>query len=108
MKFLTYLTPTILGNITSIFCLTSWLIRKYFRTWSDREIRNLLTKIYELPLSYEIVDHFDGLLSNCSEFQKYPEVETPPNERYLDSKLVFFISIFYPVRCVDYIFLANY
>lgn len=91
-----------------IFSSTSQLIGKYFRTWSDREIRNLLAQIYELPLSYEIVDHFDGLLFNCSEFQKYPEVETPPNERYLDSKLVFFISVFCPDCCVDLSqFLAN-
>ncbi|KAL1502705.1 hypothetical protein ABEB36_007812 [Hypothenemus hampei] len=57
------------------------------RTWSDREIRNLLTKIYELPLSYEIVDHFEEFLVNCSELKKYPGHVTPPYERYIDSKL---------------------
>lgn len=56
-------------------------------TWSDREIRNILTKIYELPLTYEIVDHFEGVLINCSELQKYPEVTPPPYERYIDSRL---------------------
>ncbi|CAG9768062.1 unnamed protein product [Ceutorhynchus assimilis] len=57
------------------------------RTWSDREIRNILTKIYELPLSYETVDHFEGILLNCSESGQYSKVEPPPFERYVDSKL---------------------
>ncbi|XP_074026778.1 N-acetylglucosamine-1-phosphate transferase subunits alpha and beta isoform X1 [Leptinotarsa decemlineata] len=56
-------------------------------TWSDREIRTLLTKLYELPLSYASIDHFEELLRNCSQNGINPEVPTPPFERYIDSKL---------------------
>ncbi|VEN43957.1 unnamed protein product [Callosobruchus maculatus] len=56
-------------------------------TWSDREIRTLLTKLYELPLSYSIVDHFEAILLNCSEKKTFPDVSTPEYERYIDSKL---------------------
>ncbi|XP_060533597.1 N-acetylglucosamine-1-phosphotransferase subunits alpha/beta isoform X2 [Cylas formicarius] len=56
-------------------------------TWSDREIRNVLTKMYELPLSYEIVDGFEAILINCSERQTFNILSTPPYERYIDSKL---------------------
>ncbi|KAJ8980378.1 hypothetical protein NQ317_009372 [Molorchus minor] len=59
----------------------------YSGTWSDREIRTLLTNLYELPLSYAIVDHFEALLLNCSVTGELPEVSTPPYERYIDSKL---------------------
>ncbi|XP_028139894.2 N-acetylglucosamine-1-phosphotransferase subunits alpha/beta [Diabrotica virgifera virgifera] len=56
-------------------------------TWSDREIRTLLTQIYELPLSYTIVDHFEEILMNCSEHKQFPEIHAPLYERYIDSKL---------------------
>lgn len=56
-------------------------------TWSDREIRTLLTKLYNLPLSYATVDHFEELLLNCSKLQVVSEVPTPEYERYVDSKL---------------------
>ncbi|KAJ8956361.1 hypothetical protein NQ318_015099 [Aromia moschata] len=56
-------------------------------TWSDREIRTLLTKLYELPLSYAVVDHFEAMLLNCSENWDLPVVSTPSYERYIDSKL---------------------
>ncbi|XP_019769208.2 N-acetylglucosamine-1-phosphotransferase subunits alpha/beta isoform X2 [Dendroctonus ponderosae] len=56
-------------------------------SWSDREIRNLLTKLHKLPLTYETVDHFEAILMNCSELNTYPPVPTPAHERYVDSKL---------------------
>ncbi|XP_076255866.1 N-acetylglucosamine-1-phosphotransferase subunits alpha/beta-like isoform X3 [Rhynchophorus ferrugineus] len=56
-------------------------------TWSDREIRNLLAKIYELPLSYEVVDYFESILLNCTDQGYNPNAITPPYERYIDSKL---------------------
>ncbi|KAK5638265.1 hypothetical protein RI129_012560 [Pyrocoelia pectoralis] len=56
-------------------------------TWSDREIRTLLTKLYDLPLSYTTVDHFEELLLNCSKQKDSGEVSTPEYERYVDSKL---------------------
>ncbi|KAF5294321.1 hypothetical protein FQR65_LT10774 [Abscondita terminalis] len=56
-------------------------------TWSDREIRTLLTKLYDLPLTYATVDHFEELLLNCSKHWGTPEVSTPEYERYVDSKL---------------------
>lgn len=57
-------------------------------TWSDREIRTLLSKLYELPLSYMVVDHFEFLLINCSKDGIFPDAPTPEHERYIDSKLV--------------------
>lgn len=59
-----------------------------FSTWSDRELRTLLSKLYELPLSYAMVDHFEAILLNCSESINDVEVLTPPYERYIDSRLV--------------------
>ncbi|XP_031330046.1 N-acetylglucosamine-1-phosphotransferase subunits alpha/beta [Photinus pyralis] len=56
-------------------------------TWSDREIRTLLTKLYDLPLSYGTVDHFEELLLNCSRQLETVEMPTPEFERYVDSKL---------------------
>ncbi|XP_057667171.1 N-acetylglucosamine-1-phosphotransferase subunits alpha/beta isoform X1 [Diorhabda carinulata] len=56
-------------------------------TWSDREIRTLLTSLFELPLSYTTVNHFEELLMNCSQKEPFPEVPAPLYERYLDSKL---------------------
>lgn len=56
-------------------------------TWSDREIRTLLTRVYQLPLSYAIVEHFESMLLNCSETKKFTQVQTPKYERYLDSRL---------------------
>ncbi|XP_015515285.2 N-acetylglucosamine-1-phosphotransferase subunits alpha/beta isoform X1 [Neodiprion lecontei] len=57
-------------------------------TWSDREIRTLLSRIYPLPLDYGLVMEFENQISNCS---KYIDVsnapQPPPGERYLDSTL---------------------
>lgn len=58
-------------------------------TWSDREIRTLLTQLYELPLTYQIVQYFERVLVNCTEKSaNNPEVSTPEFERYIDSGLV--------------------
>lgn len=63
-----------------------------FRTWSDREIRTLLTRSYDLPLSYARVIKFENDIMNCS--KGLPEelsrinIPTPSYERYQDSKLV--------------------
>lgn len=57
-------------------------------TWSDREIRTLLTQLYQLPLSYQIVEHFESLLTNCSTSVDHPQISTPEFERYIDSRLV--------------------
>ncbi|KAJ4439262.1 hypothetical protein ANN_07382 [Periplaneta americana] len=60
-------------------------------TWSDREIRTLLTRSYELPLSYARVVKFENDIMNCS--RDLPQeltnilIPTPPYERYQDSKL---------------------
>ncbi|CAH1107574.1 unnamed protein product [Psylliodes chrysocephalus] len=56
-------------------------------TWSDREIRTLLTQLYELPLSYGTVDNFESKLLECSKYGSYQNVPVPPYERYIDSKL---------------------
>ncbi|PSN30517.1 hypothetical protein C0J52_26582, partial [Blattella germanica] len=57
-------------------------------TWSDREIRTLLTRCFELPLNYARVVKFESDITNCS--KDLPEeinISTPPYERYQDSKL---------------------
>jgi hypothetical protein len=63
-----------------------------FRTWSDREIRTLLTRSYDLPLSYARVIKFENDIMNCSkellEELSRINIPTPPYERYQDSKLV--------------------
>jgi hypothetical protein len=63
-----------------------------FRTWSDREIRTLLTRLYDLPLRYTRVVKFENDIINCSkdllEDLSRINISTPPYERYLDSKLV--------------------
>ncbi|KAK7868002.1 hypothetical protein R5R35_010176 [Gryllus longicercus] len=57
-------------------------------TWSDREIRTLLTQLNDLPLSYQKVVQFEDQICNCSLHspQETP-ISTPPYERYQDSKL---------------------
>ncbi|XP_012264034.2 N-acetylglucosamine-1-phosphotransferase subunits alpha/beta isoform X2 [Athalia rosae] len=57
-------------------------------TWSDREIRTLLTRIYPLPLDYGLVMQFENEILNCSKFVDLTYApQTPPGERYLDSTL---------------------
>ncbi|XP_012527636.1 N-acetylglucosamine-1-phosphotransferase subunits alpha/beta [Monomorium pharaonis] len=58
------------------------------RTWSDREIRTLLSRLYPLPLDYNLVMEFESEIINCSRRLNVPEiVDVPPGERYLDSTL---------------------
>ncbi|XP_018315391.1 N-acetylglucosamine-1-phosphotransferase subunits alpha/beta isoform X1 [Mycetomoellerius zeteki] len=58
------------------------------RTWSDREIRTLLSRLYPLPLDYNLVMEFESEIINCSHRMNLPKiVEIPPGERYLDSTL---------------------
>lgn len=60
-----------------------------FRTWSDREIRTLLSRLYPLPLDYNLVMEFESEITNCSRRANLPViVDVPPGERYLDSTLV--------------------
>ncbi|KAJ8668162.1 hypothetical protein QAD02_009825 [Eretmocerus hayati] len=59
------------------------------RTWSDREIRTLLTRIYPLPLDYALVVEFERAIINCSQHIKSSDdqIHPPAGERYLDSTL---------------------
>ncbi|EFN86605.1 N-acetylglucosamine-1-phosphotransferase subunits alpha/beta, partial [Harpegnathos saltator] len=58
------------------------------RTWSDREIRTLLSRLYPLPLDYNLVMEFESAITNCSRRANLPDiVDVPPGERYLDSTL---------------------
>lgn len=58
------------------------------RTWSDREIRTLLSRLYPLPLDYNLVMEFESEIINCSRRISLPEIiDVPPGERYLDSTL---------------------
>ncbi|XP_015117764.1 N-acetylglucosamine-1-phosphotransferase subunits alpha/beta [Diachasma alloeum] len=57
-------------------------------TWSDREIRTLLSRMHVLPLDYSFVLKFENSIKNCSEKIKLDSMpEAPPGERYLDSSL---------------------
>ncbi|XP_035209281.1 N-acetylglucosamine-1-phosphotransferase subunits alpha/beta-like isoform X2 [Stegodyphus dumicola] len=58
-------------------------------TWSDREIRTVLTRLYELPLDFSLVAGFEQMILNCSLTNPPPTVESIilHNERYYDSKL---------------------
>ena len=57
-------------------------------TWSDREIRTLLSRLYPLPLDYSLVVEFENAITNCSNFMKISKISHPPvGERYLDSSL---------------------
>nr|XP_031827521.1 N-acetylglucosamine-1-phosphotransferase subunits alpha/beta isoform X2 [Nomia melanderi] len=57
-------------------------------TWSDREIRTLLSRMYPLPLDYSLVVEFENIITNCSNLADIPEISNPPpGERYLDSSL---------------------
>ncbi|KAK2588199.1 hypothetical protein KPH14_004236 [Odynerus spinipes] len=57
-------------------------------TWSDREIRTLLSRLYPLPLDYNLVVEFENAIINCSKYLNLVEVvKAPPGERYLDSML---------------------
>ncbi|XP_033325197.1 N-acetylglucosamine-1-phosphate transferase subunits alpha and beta isoform X2 [Megalopta genalis] len=57
-------------------------------TWSDREIRTLLSRLYPLPLDYSLVVEFENTITNCSNVINIAEISNPPpGERYLDSSL---------------------
>lgn len=69
-------------------------------SWSDREIRTLLTRISPLPLDWAAVRYFEEIVANCSNFrereggrrlhEKDQEEVTMMNEyeRYIDSSIV--------------------
>lgn len=63
----------------------------FCRTWSDREIRTLLSRMYPLPLDYGNVVDFENAIINCSrsiDLRDTPTSPPPAGERYLDSTLV--------------------
>ena len=64
------------------------------RSWSDREIRTLLTRIYSLPLMANTVLEFEELITKCASNStitaNLPQAivsDYPMFERYYDSKL---------------------
>lgn len=62
-------------------------------TWSDREIRTILTRIYTLPLDWSAVKYFEDISTNCSTIQNYIDdkhqsVSTLVYERYENSEIV--------------------
>ncbi|XP_075228140.1 N-acetylglucosamine-1-phosphate transferase subunits alpha and beta [Lycorma delicatula] len=61
-------------------------------TWSDREIRTVMTRLYPLPLHQNNIIEFEKYLKQCSSFSMssndFTEQQTqPPYERYLGSTL---------------------
>lgn len=67
-------------------------------SWSDREIRTLLSQMYSLPLSWTSIQHFERIVSNCSGLytatssgaKVHNQIPFPTlhYERYLDSNIV--------------------
>ncbi|RZF40440.1 hypothetical protein LSTR_LSTR013902 [Laodelphax striatellus] len=57
-------------------------------TWSDREIRTILTRIFPIPLQRNSIVWFEQALLNCANKQTtIPQPITPMYERYLGSVL---------------------
>ncbi|XP_061401264.1 N-acetylglucosamine-1-phosphotransferase subunits alpha/beta [Musca vetustissima] len=63
-------------------------------TWSDREIRTLLAKMFPLPLDWSAVRFFEEVIQNCSQSNGYGSAALNKNqhttvlyERYEDSHL---------------------
>lgn len=58
-------------------------------TWSDREIRTILTKIYKLPLDWSAVKYFEDNFKNCSKYliDLSEPVSTIIYERYENSDI---------------------
>lgn len=59
-------------------------------TWSDREIRTVLTRLHDLPLEFSMIREFEENIINCSkQFARNHvyTISTPPYERYYDSNL---------------------
>lgn len=71
-----------------------------YSTWSDREVRTLLTRIYALPLSWGAVRFFEDIVINCTvvaqqQHDSLVDTTTPEPaqptilyERYQDSSIV--------------------
>lgn len=68
-------------------------------SWSDREIRTLLTRVYPLPLDWAAVRYFEEVVANCSRLQRSGKAQVAVaakvavavsgyEERYLDSSIV--------------------
>ncbi|XP_065083058.1 N-acetylglucosamine-1-phosphotransferase subunits alpha/beta [Ochlerotatus camptorhynchus] len=59
-------------------------------TWSDREIRTLLAKIYNLPLDWSAVRYFEEVVTNCSLHQNnYLPLEHQLEQKFVYSTLVY-------------------
>ncbi|XP_055534964.1 N-acetylglucosamine-1-phosphotransferase subunits alpha/beta [Wyeomyia smithii] len=59
-------------------------------TWSDREIRTLLAKIYSLPLDWSAVRYFEEVVTNCSLLQNnFLPLEHQPEQRLIHPTLVY-------------------
>lgn len=56
-------------------------------TWSDREIRTILTKIYSLPLDWSAVKYFEDIFKNCSTNKSSETASTLVYERYENSDI---------------------
>jgi hypothetical protein len=58
-------------------------------TWSDREIRTLLTRIFDLPLTLSSIKSFEAMVADCAAnlTAVRTPATTPPFERYFDSDL---------------------
>lgn len=83
-------------------------------TWSDREIRTLLTRIHSLPLGLEHINAFEKAVVECAHNLTEHGIELPiPKgvnlmyERYYDSKLPV-VSEFLVVNCGPLVAYLNY
>ncbi|XP_029824352.3 N-acetylglucosamine-1-phosphotransferase subunits alpha/beta [Ixodes scapularis] len=57
-------------------------------TWSDREIRTVITHLFDLPVEHSNVQMVEGVLTECAHnFTPKVVRSTPSYERYLESSL---------------------
>lgn len=73
------------------------------RTWSDREVRTILARVRGPPLTAEAVHAMEMVAKGCDS-EEHKSHPTPPNERYLDSDMVFKFSLLYNEMHFDFYF----
>ncbi|CAN7998761.1 unnamed protein product, partial [Ixodes hexagonus] len=57
-------------------------------TWSDREIRTVITHLFDLPVEHSNVQTVEGILAGCAQNFTANVIRTTPSyERYLESSL---------------------
>lgn len=80
-----YITNVSVGGLF----FQSLTVKCLYSTWSDRELRTVLSRLYDLPLQRSSVLSLETALLFCARnFHYQQSISTPPYERYIDSRLV--------------------